>query len=107
MWSARDVPAMMHRSVPCPAVRISPVESRLSCSPTSMRRSTAKRATGSFAESGRPVGGEPDQADLHWTYEHTFATVVAMRYEVDITIPRSLDEQTERFLESAGVRPTG
>jgi hypothetical protein len=30
-----------------------------------------------------------------------FGTVVLVRYEVDITIPRSLDDRTERFLESA------
>ncbi len=35
-----------------------------------------------------------------WTVEHTFATVRAMHYEVDVTIPRPLDEQTARFLES-------
>ncbi len=30
-----------------------------------------------------------------------FATVVGVRYEVDVTIPQSLDGTTERFLESA------
>ncbi len=37
----------------------------------------------------------------HWTVEHTFATVVSVRYEVDVTIHQPLDDRTERFLEAA------
>ena len=36
----------------------------------------------------------PDR--LH--YEHVFATVAPMLFEVDVTLPRELDDRTERFL---------
>ena len=33
-------------------------------------------------------------------YEHTFATVSRMRYEVDVIVQHPLDAQAERFLSS-------
>ena len=33
-------------------------------------------------------------------YEHTFATVASMHYEVEVVIPKTLDDRTRQFLNA-------